>query len=53
MEQLMLAVAVAVITAVEAEPIMAVVVAGLRTLTQADLARCTRRHIHLQQPMDH
>jgi hypothetical protein len=53
MEQLMLVVAVAVITAVEAEPIMAVAVVGLRTLMQVYLVLCTRRHIHLQLPMDH
>jgi hypothetical protein len=53
MEQPMLVVAVAVITAVEAVPIMAVAVAGPHSLMQVYLVRCIRRHIHLQQPMDH
>jgi hypothetical protein len=49
----MLAVAVEVIGVVEAVPHMAVAEVGLRTLMQVYLAWCTRRHIHLQQAMDH
>jgi hypothetical protein len=49
----MLAVAVAAIGVVEAVPHMAAVVVGLRTSMQVYLAWSTRRHIHLQQAMDH
>jgi hypothetical protein len=52
-EQPMLAVAEAVIGVVEEVPHTAVAVVGLRTSMQVYLAWCTRRHIHLQQAMDH
>jgi ribosomal protein S10 len=51
MEQPMLVVAVAVIGVVEAVAIMAVAVAGPRTLMQVYSVWCTRRRIHVQRPM--
>jgi hypothetical protein len=45
MEQPMLAVAVAVITAVEVEPIMAAAAVGPHSLMQVYSAWCTLRHI--------
>jgi hypothetical protein len=52
-EQPTLVAAVAVIGVVEVVPHMAAAVVGLRTSMQVYLAWCTRRHIHLQQAMDH